>query len=228
MQHLAIIPDGNRRWAAQNKLKTILGHQMGGQAVKAAISVCLKNKIKFLSIYIFSLENFNRSDLEKNYLFKMIPDQINENKQNLLQNHVRVNFIGDKSLFPSATQSVINSIEEETKNFDTLTLNFLFCYGGRQEIVAAVKDLSQDIVNGVISVDKINESVLRDYFWSSFLPDPDLIIRTSGISRLINFFTFQAAYSELMFLNCFWPDVDEQCLQKCIDDYAAIARNFGK
>jgi undecaprenyl diphosphate synthase len=228
MQHLAIIPDGNRRWATQNKLKTILGHQMGGKAVKAAISVCLKNKIKFLSIYIFSLENFNRSDLEKKYLFKMIPDQINENRTNLLQNHIRVNFIGDKSMFPSATLSVINSIEEETKNFDTLILNFLFCYGGRQEIMAAVKDLSQDVVNGVISVDKINESVLRDYLWSSFLPDPDLIIRTSGISRLSNFFTFQAAYSELMFLNRFWPDVNEECLQKCIDDYTAISRNFGK
>jgi undecaprenyl diphosphate synthase len=228
MQHLAIIPDGNRRWAAQNKLKTILGHQKGGQAVKAAISVCLKNKIKFLSIYIFSLENFNRSDLEKNYLFKMIPDQINENRPNLLQNRIRVNFIGDKSMFPSPIQVVINSIEEETKNFDTLNLNFLFCYGGRQEIVAAIKDLSTDIVNGVISADNINEAVLRNYLWSSFLPDPDLIIRTSGISRLSNFFTFQAAYSELMFLDRFWPDVNEECLQKCINDYAAISRNFGK
>jgi undecaprenyl diphosphate synthase len=94
--------------------------------------------------------------------------------------------------------------------------------------VAAIKDLSTDIVNGVISADNINEAVLRNYLWSSFLPDPDLIIRTSGISRLSNFFTFQAAYSELMFLDRFWPDVNEECLQKCINDYAAISRNFGK
>ena len=228
MRHLAIIPDGNRRWAARNKLKTLLGHQKGGHAVKDAISVCLKNKIKYLSIYIFSLENFNRGDLEKDYLFKMIPDQIKENRPNLLKNRVRVRFIGDKNVFPANALNVINSIEAETRDFDSLNLSFLFCYGGRQEIVAAIKDLAKDIAGGAVSADKVDEQTLRNYLWSASLPDPDLIIRTSGISRLSNFFTFQAAYSELMFLDRFWPDVNEECLQKCIDDYVAIARNFGK
>lgn len=228
MQHLAIIPDGNRRWAKQNKLQAILGHSKGGQSVKAAISVCLQNKIKYLSIYIFSLENFNRSDLEKDYLFKMIPDQIKENKPELLKNRVRVQFLGDRSMFPSDTLGVINSIEQETKKFDNLTLSFLFCYGGRQEILHAVKDLCKDVASGAVSVNKIDEQILRNYLWASSLPDPDLIIRTSGISRLSNFFTFQAAYSELMFLDCFWPDVNQECLQKCIDDYTSISRNFGK
>lgn len=228
MQHLAIIPDGNRRWAKQNKLQAILGHSKGGQSVKAAISVCLQNKIKYLSIYIFSLENFNRSDSEKDYLFKMIPDQIQENKANLLQNRVRVQFLGDRNMFPKDTLDVVHSIEEETKNFDNLTLSFLFCYGGRQEILTAVKGLCKDVASGAISADKIDEQILRNYMWASSLPDPDLIIRTSGISRLSNFFTFQAAYSELMFLDCFWPEVNQERLQKCIDDYANIARNFGK
>ncbi len=228
MQHLAIIPDGNRRWAKQNKLKTVLGHNKGGQAIKAAIAVCLKNKIKYLSIYTFSLENFNRSDLEKEYLFKMIPDQIRENRQDLLKNHVRVQFLGDRTKFPSGTLDVINSIEEETKKFDNLTVSFLFCYGGRQEILHAVKDLCKDVASGALSADKIDEQILRNYLWASSLPDPDLIIRTSGISRLSNFFTFQAAYSELMFLDCFWPEVDQARLQKCIDDYTNISRNFGK
>ncbi len=228
MQHLAIIPDGNRRWAKQNKLQAILGHSKGGQSVKAAISVCLQNKIKYLSIYIFSLENFNRSDSEKDYLFKMIPDQIQENKANLLQNRVRVQFLGDRNMFPKDTLDVVHSIEEETKNFDNLTLSFLFCYGGRQEILTAVKDLCKDVASGAVSADKIDEQILRNYMWASSLPDPDLIIRTSGISRLSNFFTFQAAYSELMFLDCFWPEVNQERLQKCIDDYTNIARNFGK
>ena len=228
MQHLAIIPDGNRRWAKQNKLQAILGHSKGGQSVKSAISVCLQNKIKYLSIYIFSLENFNRSDSEKDYLFKMIPAQIEENKANLLQNRVRVQFLGDRTMFPRCALDVVNSIEEETKKFDNLTLSFLFCYGGRQEILSAVKDLCKDVASGAVSADKIDEQILRNYMWASNLPDPDLIIRTSGISRLSNFFTFQAAYSELMFLDRFWPEVDQECLQKCIDDYIGISRNFGK
>lgn len=228
MQHLAIIPDGNRRWAKQNKLQAIFGHSKGGDAVRTAISVCLKNKIKYLSIYIFSLENFNRSDSEKDYLFKMIPDQIKENKANLLQNRVCVQFLGDRSMFPQSTLDVVTSIEEETKKFDNLTLSFLFCYGGRQEILNAVKGLCKDVASGAVSADKIDEQILRNYMWASSLPDPDLIIRTSGISRLSNFFTFQAAYSELMFLDCFWPEVNQECLQKCIDDYTNISRNFGK
>lgn len=228
MQHLAIIPDGNRRWAKQNKLQTLLGHQKGGHAVKDAISVCLKNRIKYLSIYIFSLENFNRSDSEKDYLFKMIPDQVKENRPSLLKNCIRVRFVGDKNTFPQNTLEVINSIEQETKDFDALNLSFLFCYGGRQEIVSAIKDLAKDITSGAVSADKVDEQIFRKYLWSTSLPDPDLIIRTSGISRISNFFTFQAAYSELMFLDRFWPEVNEECLQKCIDDYKNISRNFGK
>jgi undecaprenyl diphosphate synthase len=228
MQHLAIIPDGNRRWAKQNKLQTVLGHNKGGQTIRTAVSVCLQNKIKYLSVYIFSLENFNRSDQEKEYIFKMIPDHVEESKPDLLQNRVRVQFLGDRTVFPDKTLNVINSIEEETKSFDNLTLSFLFCYGGRQEILHAVKDLCKDVVSGAVSADTIDERILRNYLWSSCLPDPDLIIRTSGISRLSNFFTFQAAYSELMFLDCYWPEVDKECLQKCIDDYANISRNFGK
>jgi undecaprenyl diphosphate synthase len=228
MHHLAIIPDGNRRWAMQNKLKTFMGHEKGGQAIKSAISVCLQNKIKYLSFYTFSLENFNRSQLEKDYLFKMIPEQIQENMPVLMQNKIRVRFIGDRTFFPDNIQAVIKCVEDKTKDFDNMHVSFLFCYGGRQEILQAIKDMAKDIASGALNAEKIDEQVLRNYLWASELPDPDLIIRTSGISRLSNFFTFQAAYSELMFLNCYWPEVTQECLQKCVDDYKNISRNFGK
>lgn len=229
MQHLAIIPDGNRRWAKQNKLQAIFGHQNGGKVIKSVISVCLKNSIKNVSIYIFSLENFdNRGAQEKEYLFKMIPDQIQENLPDLVLNRVRVRFIGDKSKFPESIVEEINFVEQKTKNFENLNLNFLFCYGGRQEILQAINDISRDVAKGILSAGKIDEHILRKYFWTSDLPDPDLVIRTSGISRLSNFFTYQSAYSELMFLDCYWPDVTQECLQKCLDDYKSISRNFGK
>ena len=228
MQHLAIIPDGNRRWAKQNKLKTILGHQKGGQALKAAIDICLKNSIKYLSIYTFSLENFNRSQEEQDYLFVQISDECKNNTSNLIQKKVRVKFIGQRELFPAPTIKAINEIEALTKDFDTLTINFMFCYGGRQEIIQAVKNLSEDVKNGAIAAETIDEQVLRSYLWLDQTPDPDLIIRTSGISRLSNFLTFQAAYSELMFLDCFWPEVTDEILQTCIDKYLKIARNFGR
>jgi undecaprenyl diphosphate synthase len=229
MQHLAIIPDGNRRWAKKNKLQAILGHQSGGKVIKSVISACLKNDIKYVSIYIFSLENLeSRSAQEQKYLFKMIPEQIKENLPDLIKHKVKVRFIGDSCKFPESLISEIKSVEEKTKNFDALNLSFMFCYGGRHEILHAVNCISKDISNGILVAEKIDEQVLRRYFWTSDLPDPDLIIRTSGISRLSNFFAFQSAYSELMFLDCYWPEVTQEILQKCIDDYKNIARNFGK
>lgn len=228
MQHLAIIPDGNRRWAKQNKLKTILGHQKGGEAIKSAIDVCLKNKIKYLSIYTFSLENFNRSKDEQEYLFAQISDECKKNAPMLIKNKIRVHFIGQRELFPEATREAIKDIETATMNFDILTINFMFCYGGRQDVIQATKKLCEDVKSGALAADKIDEQVMKSYFWVGQTPDPDLIIRTSGISRLSNFFTFQAAYSELMFLDCFWPDVTAQTLQECIDKYQKISRNFGK
>lgn len=228
MQHLAIIPDGNRRWARQNKLSTLLGHQKGSKSVKHAINVCLENKIRYLSIYTFSLENFNRSEEEKDYLFKMIPKEITDNLQNCIDNKIRVRVVGNRSIFPKNTQESLQFIEEKTQNFDNLNLNFLFCYGGRQEILEAVKTIFKKIISGIINLDKIDEQTIRDHLWSATIPDPDLIIRTSGISRLSNFFTFQSAYSELIFLDCYWPEITKELLQKCIDRYKSVSRNFGK
>lgn len=228
MQHLAIIPDGNRRWAKQNKLKTILGYQKGGQAFFTTIDVCLKNNIKYLSFYTFSLENFNRTQEEQDYLFTQISDECKKNTPNLIQKKIRVKFIGQRELFPKSTVNTINEIESLTQNFDTLTINFMFCYGGKQEIIQAIKNIASAVKNGDVPIDKIDEDLLKSHLWLTQTPDPELIIRTSGIHRLSNFLTFQSVYSEIMFLDCLWPDVSSETLQNCIDAYQKISRNFGR
>lgn len=228
MQHLAIIPDGNRRWAKQNKLQTFLGHQKGGTAVKASIYACLESNVKYLSIYAFSLENFNRNEAETTYLFSMIPDMCKKILPELIENNVCVKFVGDKNFFPEVTLKGILELEEKTKDFDKLFVNFLFCYGGRQEIISGLKKLATQVKNGELEVDNIDEQTLKSFMWSHYIPDPDLIIRTSGISRLSNFFTFQAAYSELMFLDMLWPEVTKDTIKECIEKYNQISRNFGR
>lgn len=228
MQHLAIIPDGNRRWAVANKMQAILGYKKGIDVVKSAVNICIKNGIKFLSIYTFSFENFNRSDDEKKYLFNLLGNELKSSLKDLAKEKIRVRFIGDSSYFPEPLRVVISELENETKDFDRLTLNLCFCYGSRQEMVFAVKRLAQQVKDDKIKIDDINEKLISDSLWTAGIPDPDLIIRTSDILRLSNFLLYQAAYSELMFLNCYWPEVTEAMLQKCVDDFAKIKRNFGK
>lgn len=228
MQHLAIIPDGNRRWAAKNKLKSIFGHKKGLDAVKVAIRVCIKNKIKYLSIYTFSLENFNRSEEEKSYLFNLLVNELAIQLQDFKKEGIRIRFIGDKNYFPGNVRQTIQKAEQETKDLDKLHLNLLFCYGSKNEIVNAARSLAQKVKSGEIKVEEIDEKSLSDSLWTSGMPDPDLIIRTSNLFRLSNFLLYQSAYSELMFLDCFWPEVTEPILQKCVDDFIQIQRNFGK
>ncbi|KKQ33534.1 MAG: Tritrans,polycis-undecaprenyl-diphosphate synthase (geranylgeranyl-diphosphate specific) [candidate division TM6 bacterium GW2011_GWF2_37_49] len=228
MQHLGIIPDGNRRWAKQNKLQTILGHQTGGSAVKAAIYACLEKNIRYLSIYTFSLENFNRSEIEKEYLFNLIPEECKKTLPELIEKKVRIKFIGDKDYFPKNVIPSLFELEEQTKNFDALIVNFLFCYGGKQEIIASIKDVITKVKNGELSIDNIDENVIKSSLWCGNIPDPDLIIRTGGVSRLSGFLTFQSAYSELIFLDYFWPEVTKDIIKGCIEKYDQIPRNFGR
>jgi undecaprenyl diphosphate synthase len=228
MQHLAIIPDGNRRWAAKNKLKSVFGHKKGLDAVKVAIKVCIKNGIKYLSIYTFSLENFNRSEEEKSYLFELLINELAAQLPEFKKEGIRIRFIGDKNYFPRGVFQTIQTAEQETKDLDRLNLNLLFCYGSKGEIVHATRSLAQKVKSGEIKVEDIDENTLSNFLWTSGMPDPDLIIRTSGLSRLSNFLLYQSAYSEFMFLDCFWPEVNEPILQKCVDNFTQIQRNFGK
>jgi len=227
MQHIAIIPDGNRRWAAANKLQTFLGHRKGKDSVKSAITVCIKNNINHLSIYTFSLENFNRSEEEKNYLFSMLVQELTDTLPEMMKKGVRIRFIGDASYFPEQTKEMINTTQEETKNNDKLNLNLFFCYGAKQEMVHAARALAKQVKDGKLNIDDINEKTISDHLWTAGIPDPDLMIRTSDAVRISNFLLYQSAYTEFKFLNCFWPEVTENLLQKCIDDFNGVKRNFG-
>ncbi|MFH1643839.1 MAG: polyprenyl diphosphate synthase [bacterium] len=228
MQHLAIIPDGNRRWAKQHLKESVWGHRKGTETVQTAIEFCIKKGIKHLSFYTFSLENFNRPEAEKNYLFNLLAENFGNELPKLIKEGVRVRFIGQSSLFPEKLKPVIQKIETATKHLSKLNLNLLFCYSGRQEIIEAVKNVAKKVKDGFMSLDDINEDSFYQNFWSSEIPEPDLIIRTSGRARLSNFLLYQAAYSEFDFLDCHWPEVTEKHLQKCFDKFKSTQRNFGR
>jgi undecaprenyl diphosphate synthase len=228
MQHLAIIPDGNRRWAKKHKLKSILGHQSGADAFEVAIKFCIKNAIKYLSMYTFSLENFNRPATEKKYLFELFLTQGPLRLESFVQQGIRVKFIGDRDYFPKKLHMLIQNIEEKTKHLNKLNLNFLFCYGARRELVHVVRRIAQDVKTGVLDLNQIDEQKMEDYLWTSNMPDPDLIIRTGKRMRISNFLLYQSAYSEFKFLDCYWPEITEQNLQDCMDEFKGVQRNFGK
>jgi undecaprenyl diphosphate synthase len=228
MQHLAIIPDGNRRWAAQNKLESVFGHRRGMEQVKTAIRVCIQSGIKYLSFYTFSLENFKRSELEKKYLFNLLAEGFSSELPDLIKEGVRVRFIGDRNQFPEQLTTVVKDVEEKTQHLTTLNLNLLFCYGGTAEIVDTVKRIAQKVKDGVMGVDEITEDFMQKALWTGDTPDPDLIIRTGGESRLSNYMLFQAAYSEFTVLDTFWPAVTEEQLTGCVENFNQIKRNFGQ
>jgi undecaprenyl diphosphate synthase len=230
MQHLAMIMGGNRRWARENKLKAaFLGYDTGAKSIRRAVSFCLKKNIKHLSLYTFSLENFRRPEEEKKYLFTLLGTLFKNEIENLIKDKIRVRFLGDRSYFPEAVSSVINETEERTKDFDRLSLNFLFCYGGRQEIAHSARQIAQKVQSGEMAIDEINEETVGNELWTAGIPDPDLIVRTGSKNeiRLSNFLLYQAAYSELLFLDCYWPEINEEKLQYCFDSFNKSVRKFG-
>ncbi len=228
MQHLAIIPDGNRRWAAQHKLESFFGHKKGLEPVESAIKVCIEKSIRYLSFYTFSLENFKRGEHEKSYLFNLLADNFTSKLPDLIKNGVRVRFIGDRSQFPDKIRTVVNQTEQQTEHLSTLNVNLLFCYGATAELTQAVRIIAQQVKDGIITPEQITEETLRSSLWTAGIPDPDLIIRTGGLARLSNFLLFQSAYSEFSFLDCYWPEVTEEKLKTCIDHFNYTKRNFGQ
>lgn len=221
ISHLALIMDGNRRWAKQQGLFSWQGHRQGAKAVEMVIAYCIENGIPYLSLYAFSLENLQRSEDEKTYLFNLIIESHNRAAE-FIKNGVRVRFVGDLSLLPQNVQESCNALMQATSLGQKLECNFLVCYGGQQEIITA----TQKIINsGMASVDK---NSLKSALWLGNIPDPEIIIRTGGVQRLSNFLLFQAAYSEIRFLDCFWPALTKDLLDKTVQDCLFAKKNFGK
>jgi len=227
VEHIAFVMDGNRRWAKKRGLLNLNGHKEGANTIRRVVSFCLKNKISYLSLYTFSLENFRRSKEEKSYLFSLIVNETQKGTKQFVENGVRVRFIGDRSVFPDHVLPVCEKIEKDTAHLSRLNLNFLFCYGARQEILNGVKNIAKKVKTGEINQADISDELFEQHLWTSGIPEPDLIVRTGDQVRLSNFLLYQSAYSEFYFFDFMWPDLTEVHLQEVMRDYKNRKRNFG-
>ena len=222
ISHLALIMDGNRRWAKKHGLVSWLGHRQGAKNVEMAIQYCLDYKIANLSLYTLSLENLlNRSKQEQSYIFLLIKEAQSKIDQ-FIKAQIKIKFIGDLSVLPDDIYQTCLQMEALTAQGTKLKCNFLFCYGGQQEIIAAAQRIV-DSQEKIVTVD-----LFRQHLWSGNVVDPEIIIRTGGVQRLSNFLLFQAAYSEIRFLNCLWPDLARDLLHQTVQECLDTQKNFGK
>lgn len=226
-RHVAIIMDGNGRWAKKRGLIRSFGHRAGMEAVKRIVKASSKIGIKYLTLYAFSTENWRRPVNEINVLMNLLVEYLSKEITELNQNNVKINFIGDLTNIPNKCIKQIREAEELTKNNEGLVLNIALNYGGRNEIVNAVKKICKDAINNNIEITDIDENMVSRYLFTAGQPDPDLLIRPSGELRLSNFLLWQSAYSELWFSDILWPDFTEDDLYKAIEDYQKRDRRFG-
>jgi len=223
--HLGIIIDGNRRWAKEKGLPAFEGHRRGLDNVQKVGEWCRKKGVKILTIFAFSTENWNRVKREVNYLMRLFALALNGKYiKELQEKNIKLQVIGQKERLPKFLQTKIKKAEELTKNNKEGILNLAISYGGRPEIVQAVKN----IIKKKISPDKITENLINQNLWTTGLPYPDLIIRTGGEQRLSNFLTWQSAYSELYFTKKYWPEFTEKDLDKALLDFSRRQRRFGR
>jgi undecaprenyl diphosphate synthase len=222
--HLGIIIDGNRRWAKKKGLSSFQGHKKGLDNVERITDYCVKKGVKILTLYVFSIENWNRSKKEINYLMKLFIDNlIIKNIKKLNDKGVKFQAIGQKEKLPKLLQEKIKETEKATKNNKKSILNLAISYGGRPEIIQAIKN----IIKKKIPINKINEEIINQNLWTVGLAYPDFIIRTGGEIRLSNFLTWQSAYSELYFTKKYWPEFTEKDLNKALKEYSRRERRFG-
>ena len=223
-QHVAIIMDGNSRWAKQNGLSRLEGHQAGAKNVRHVVEVCAEYNIEYLTLFAFSTENWGRPKSEVKTLLRIFGQMIDSEIKSLHENNVRLFHLGQLSRLPESLQRKVKEAIELTKANTGMTFSIAFDYGGRTEIMETVHRLLDDRV----SQDKLDEVSFRKHTYVPELPDPDLIVRTGGEMRLSNFFLWQAAYSELYFTNVLWPDFNRTEIDKALAIYANRQRHFGK
>jgi undecaprenyl diphosphate synthase len=227
-KHLAIIMDGNGRWAKQKGLLRTLGHESGTKSVKANIKTCAKLGIENLTLYAFSTENWNRPKIEVDTLMKILVRSLKKELKTLQENNIKLNTIGNMEKLPESAQAELLDVIHKTKDNTRMTLTLALSYGSRDEIVNAVKIISDKVKNNIISIDSIDDSIINEHLYTQNLPDVDLLIRTSGEHRISNFLLWQIAYAELYFTDILWPDFKEQDLYEAIISYQKRERRFGK
>ncbi|MBR3888123.1 MAG: isoprenyl transferase [Clostridia bacterium] len=227
-EHIAIILDGNRRWARQRGLPTLQGHTEGANNLEKIAGYCNKIGVKYLTVYAFSTENWKRSEEEVGYLMKLFEKYLSDFETKFKDSSVRIRLAGGIERLPAKLQEGVKRVEEKTKDNKGLTLNLCINYGGRDEIVNATKILAEQVKNGELAIEDITEDLFAKHLRTKDAPDPDLMIRAGGEQRLSGFLLWQTSYSELYFPEVLWPDFDEEELEKAIDEFNNRKRRFGK
>jgi tritrans,polycis-undecaprenyl-diphosphate synthase [geranylgeranyl-diphosphate specific] len=231
LEHIAIILDGNRRWASEQELNPWLGHKKGAETVEQLLDWCQKLNVKFVTLYTFSTENFRRSPEEIEEIMRIAEEKFRKllTDERIHRNKVHVKVIGRVNLLPEGLQQLIANVEKATEKYDNQFLNFAFAYGGRAEILDATKVIAEKVRDGELEIDDVNEETFEKYLYTAHMPkqEPDLIIRTSGEERLSGFLLWQSAYSELAFLDVYWPDFRFIDLLRTIRTFQKRKRRYG-
>lgn len=225
-KHVGIVLDGNRRFSKKLMLKPWMGHEWGEKKVEKLFEWCKELKIYELTLYAFSIQNFNRPKEEFNYLMNLFHDSFERIKKDSRIKDIQINFIGRIGMFPENVRKSMQELMEITKNNEPYLINFAMAYGGQEEVVDAVKKISEEVKKGKIDINKINEESFKDFL---YLKDsPELIIRTGGEKRTSNFLNYQAAYSEWIYLEKLWPEFEKEDFVECLKEYADRERRFGR
>ena len=227
-KHIAIIMDGNGRWATNKGFSRDKGHTEGRESAKEMVRTCAKIGVKNLTLFAFSSENWKRPKLEIELLMGLLHNSLITELKELQKNNIRLKTIGDTSKLPLVVRKFLEKVCNQTKNNDLMTLTLALSYGSRDEIINSVKEIADKVKNNIISVEKIDESLINQHLYTRNLPDVDLMIRTSGEKRISNFLLWQSAYAELYFSDKLWPDFKSEHLLKAIEDYKSRERRFGK
>jgi undecaprenyl diphosphate synthase len=228
LKHIAIIMDGNGRWAKNKTKERLFGHKSGSNAVEKIATACAKMGLEVLSLFAFSTENWNRPKKEVNALMDLFADFIKQKGTTILDNNMRFKLTGELYRLPENVQELVEDLVLKTSKNTGMILNLAVSYGGRLDITEAVKKISKDVLEGIVKADDITEDTISNNLWTAGLPDPDLLIRTAGEYRISNFMIWQMAYSEIYISKVLWPDFDELELAKAIDSYSKRERRFGK
>lgn len=228
LQHIAIIMDGNRRWAKEKNLPSALGHKKGVDALKATLRACNDFGIKYLTVYAFSTENWNRKQEEVDFLMDLFAQTLKNELEEMHKENVIINFIGDLEKLNPKLQEILHNAVEVTKNNTGVNFQIAFNYGSRLEMLNAVQNIAKRVQNSEIKPEDITEQMVSENLYTKNIPDPDLLIRTSGEKRISNYLLWQIAYSEIYVTEQYWPDFDKQSLADAVCEYHRRSRRFGK
>lgn len=228
LKHIAIIMDGNRRWAKSHNLPSAFGHKKGVDALKATMRACDDFGIKYLTVYAFSTENWNRKPEEVSFLMDLLGTTLQNELKEMHENNVVINFIGDTTKLSEKLQKILKNSVETTKNNTGVNLQIAFNYGARDEIVYAVKNICKKVQSKELSIDKITEDIISNNLYTKNIPDPDLLIRTGGEMRVSNYLLWQIAYSEFIVTKRYWPEFDKKALAEAIMEFDGRQRRYGK